>query len=631
MSRTRIVARAEGNPFFAEELLAAGGELPRRVRDVLTARLTGLDRTARSLLRVAAAAGRDVSYPLLVAVAALPERDVRESLREAVEHGVLVSEPARGRFRFRHALLAEAVYETVLPGEREWLHARIADELSRSADAGPAELAPHWALAGRSADALAASIEAAREAEAVFGLAEALSHLERALSLWDAVPDSGLDLADLCAWAAELAGHVGAAPRAVELARRAIELVGPGDPRRAARCMLRLGEHLLSTGAGEAALAAFERAVELVPAASPERAWAVGSLAGAFMVAWRHAESLPLSEKALALARENGAGEAEVRALTVLAGDLAYLGRGDEGVGHFRDAVRLAEEIGDHLGLDRAYTNFTDALTMLGRPRESARVAQAGLDVMRRYGIHSTGLVSNRIEALVAIGEWDEAERLSAAALHSFTPSFRHWLLVIRASVEIGRGEFDAARAHLDGAGDAVREDGVGLYDAYVAELALWERRWTDAEAAVEAGLARARRRRLRRSASSSAPWGCARRPSWRRLPAPAGTPTACANGSAAPTHCSPTRAKPPRRPRRSRRTPPAGSPWPRPSASARPAVGGRRRRLGPARAPAARGLLPLARGRGARGRRRAARRGYGSAERGLRRRDPAAGAAARA
>ena len=323
-----IVARAEGNPFFAEELLAAGGELPRRVRDVLTARLSGLDRTARSLLRVAAAAGRDVSYALLVAVAALPERDVRESLREAVEHGVLVADQASGRFRFRHALLAEAVYETVLPGEREWLHARIADELSRSADAGPSELAPHWALAGRSADALAASIEAAREAEAVFGLAEALSHLERALSLWDAVPDAGLDLAELCAWAAELAGHVGSAPRAVELARRAIELVGPSDPHRASLLHVALGEHLLSTGAGEAALAAFERAVELVPAASPERAWAVGSLAGGLMVAWRHAESLPLSEEALALARETGAGEAEVRALTVLAGDLAYLGRG---------------------------------------------------------------------------------------------------------------------------------------------------------------------------------------------------------------------------------------------------------------------------------------------------------------
>ena len=151
-------------------------------------------------MRLAAAAGRDVSYPLLRAVAGLPEPAVRESLRQAVEHGVLVADQATGSFRFRHALLAEAIYATILPGEREWLHARLADELARSAAAAPAELAPHWAAAGRNEEALAASVAAAREAEAVFGLAEALAHLERALALWDAVPDAAalvqLDLAD---------------------------------------------------------------------------------------------------------------------------------------------------------------------------------------------------------------------------------------------------------------------------------------------------------------------------------------------------------------------------------------------------------------------------------------------------
>ena len=83
-----ILTRSQGNPFFAEELLSAVGErddaeLPRGLRDALLTRVSGLDRRAQSLLRVAAAAGRDVSYPLLVAVAALPERDVRESLRAA--------------------------------------------------------------------------------------------------------------------------------------------------------------------------------------------------------------------------------------------------------------------------------------------------------------------------------------------------------------------------------------------------------------------------------------------------------------------------------------------------------------------------------------------------------------------
>jgi DNA-binding CsgD family transcriptional regulator/tetratricopeptide (TPR) repeat protein len=500
-----IAARSEGNPFFAEELLAvadSGGELSRGLRDLLLERVDQLDPATRSLLRLAAAAGRDVAYPLLRAAAALPERDVRASLRLAVDHRVLVAERATGSFRFRHALLAEAIYATVLPGEREELHTRLAQELARSGAASPAELAPHWAAAGRSSEALAASVDAARQAEAVFGLAVAHAHLERALALWPAVPDAaelaGLELADLCAWTGELAGLVGAAPRAGELAPRALELVGANDPHRAALLHVGLGEYLLEIGSKEGLLAAFERAVELVPAEppSPERAYALGSLAGGLMVDWRHAESLPIAEQALALARRIGAREAEVRALTVLGGDLAYLGRGEEGLAHLRQARQLAEEIGDRIGLERAYANGTDALTMLGRPRESVRLAQSGLEVMRRYGIESALLVSNQIEALLAIGDWDDAERLSAAAQRRITSSVPYWLLIIRADVEIGRGDFDAARAYLEAASATLPEDRMlGLYDGYRADLALWERRWTDADAAIQEGLAQAKHR----------------------------------------------------------------------------------------------------------------------------------------
>jgi DNA-binding CsgD family transcriptional regulator/tetratricopeptide (TPR) repeat protein len=501
-----IAARSEGNPFFAEELLATspvqGGQLPQALRELLLQRVARLDHQAQNVLRLAAAAGREVGYPLLRATAGLPDGALRDSLRAAVDGGVLVAEPDTGSFRFRHALLAEAIYTTILPGEREELHARLAEELTRSRAAGAAELVPHWAAAGRSAEALAASVEAARQAEAVFGLAEAHAHLERALALWPAVPGAagltGLGLPELCAWTARLASQVGAGPRAVELARRATDLVGAEEPHRAALLHVSLGEYLYETGHDEAALAALERAVELVPAelASPERAFALGSLAGGLMMAWRYPESLPISEQALALARSLGAREAEVRALTVLGIDLAHLSRGEEGIAHVRQALQLAEEIGDHFGLERAYINLTDLLTKLGRLRESAQLGRAGLEVIHRYGIYSALLVANQVETLLAIGDWDEAERLSAAALRDITSSFRYWLLTIRAEVEIGRGEFGAARAHLEAASGTLPEDHVfGLYDAYLAELALWERRWTDADAAIQDGLARARRR----------------------------------------------------------------------------------------------------------------------------------------
>ena len=214
------------------------------------------------------------------------------------------------------------------------------------------------------------------------------------------------------------------------------------------------------------------------------------------MLGWRHQESLAASEEALALARTVGAGEAEVRALTVRGVDLAYLGRADEGVAELHLALQRAEEIGDHWGLDRVYINFTDTLTMLGRLRESARLGQTGLETMRRYGIHSPVLVANVIEALHACGDWDEAERLSAAALRGVRTSFPYALFIVRALVEVDRGEFDAARAHLEVAEDTLREDrGLGLYDGWLADFALWEHRWADADAAIEDGLAYARQR----------------------------------------------------------------------------------------------------------------------------------------
>jgi DNA-binding CsgD family transcriptional regulator/tetratricopeptide (TPR) repeat protein len=495
-----ITTRSEGNPFFAEELLAAAGEgsaeLPQGLRDVLLARVHGLGRPTQNLLRLAAAAGRDVEYSLLCTTAALPEPQVRDLLREAVAQGVLVAEPGTSVFRFRHALLAEAIYSTILPGEREELHARLAEELARNDAATPAEIAPHWAAAGRSTEALVASVDAARQAEAVFGLAEAHGHLERALALWPAVPGAAelvaLDLAELCARAARLASQVGASTRAVELAPQAIELLAE-DPHREAILHVDLGEYLYELGCDDAGFAELERAVEIAPAEppSPERAFALGSLAGALMIAWRHRESLATAEQALEVARQVGAGEAEVRALTVIGTELAHVGRAAEGVACLRQTLELAEEIGDHWGLDRAYVNFTDTLAMLGRPRESARLAQAGLEAIRGYGIDNPLLVSNRIEALHASGDWDEADRLSAGALRGSTTSFPWALLIARALVESDRGEFDAARAHFEAAGPSLRRDRrPGLYDGWLADLALWEHRWADAESAVERGLA---------------------------------------------------------------------------------------------------------------------------------------------
>jgi DNA-binding CsgD family transcriptional regulator/tetratricopeptide (TPR) repeat protein len=500
-----IVARSEGNPFFAEELLAAAGQggqdLPHVLRDLLLQRIARLDRTTQDVLRVAAAAGRDVPYPLLAAVADVPEGALRQALRAAVDHGVLVGDQAAGTFRFRHALLAEAIYVTLLPGEREELHARLAAELARSPRPVAAELAQHWAAAGRPPEALAASVAAAREAEAVFGLAEAAQHLERALALWDLAPGAaelvGLDLAALLEWAAEVVDLTGAGPRAIELTRRAIALVGD-DPPRAALLQESLGRYLVASGSYEAGLAAFRTAVDLVPAqpVTPERAHVLAALGNALMLGWRHHESREVCEQALELARQAGARRSEFRALAVLGVDLAYLGRTGEGLDCLWEALRLAEDSGDPQDLARAYIMLTDVLTMLGRARESAQLAATGIALARKYGReHGADIVLlvNLIEALTDLGEWDEADRVGTDAIRAGGSQWPNQRLVVRATLDAGRGDFDRARADLQAALATVHDDKRGLpaFDMARAELALWERRWDDVERAVGEGLRR--------------------------------------------------------------------------------------------------------------------------------------------
>ena len=180
-----IIQRAEGNAFFVEELVGATREtdgVPDDLADVLLVRLERIDETAQEIVRVASVAGRRVSHDLLAAASGVPTAELDVALRAAVETHVLVV-GSSGAYSFRHALLAEAVYDDLLPGERVRLHAAYAAALREGRATGSAaELARHAAAAHDSQTALTASIRAGDEAMAVGGPGEAGHHYERALS-----------------------------------------------------------------------------------------------------------------------------------------------------------------------------------------------------------------------------------------------------------------------------------------------------------------------------------------------------------------------------------------------------------------------------------------------------------------
>jgi DNA-binding CsgD family transcriptional regulator/tetratricopeptide (TPR) repeat protein len=182
-----ILARAEGNPFFIEELVAAtevsDGALPADLADLLLVRLEQLADNGRLVVRAASVAGRRVSHSLLAQGTDLEAAELETALRAAVEGNIMVA-LGEDSYAFRHALLAEAIYQDLLPGERVRLHSKYAKALAaHRAEGSAAELSRHARASHDLVTATRASVDAGDEAMSVGGPEEAMRHYELALEL----------------------------------------------------------------------------------------------------------------------------------------------------------------------------------------------------------------------------------------------------------------------------------------------------------------------------------------------------------------------------------------------------------------------------------------------------------------
>lgn len=476
-----IYERAEGNPFFAEELLVLGssGELPATIRDLLLARLEELAPATRQALRAASVIGRRVPYRLLERVADIPAPALDAALRPAVEHHVLLTEVADGgAYVFRHALLQEAIAGGLLPGEAARLHRRVAEALTESPDLAndlvsvAGRIARHWDAAGDGPRALTAAVIAARVAARALAFSESLAQYERAVSLLDALPDEDVHLGEPCylvLWSAAEVAHLAARPeRAGELIRRAIAAVDPAEQHHHGYMYERLGRYLWMAAEGEDALVAYERAVELVPA-EPVTSWRAAVLSGysqVLMLAGRFEESLPLAREAIEIARQVGARSVEGHARNNLGVDLSYLGELEEGIAELEIARRIAEEeFEDVDDIARAIVNLHSALFDAGRMTEAADVALEGIGVVEKLGLeHRKGVWCrcDAAEALLHLGRnaeatrlLDEADALEPAGIDAVRVDVISGLLLFRL------GELDHARSRLE----AARHGGARLLD----------------------------------------------------------------------------------------------------------------------------------------------------------------------
>jgi DNA-binding CsgD family transcriptional regulator/tetratricopeptide (TPR) repeat protein len=516
-----ILARSEGNPFFAEELLAAhldGTRLPLALRDLVLARVEALSEPTQRVLEVAAVAGTRVDHELLAAVAGQDAEQLVWLLREAVTHHVLGVDEATGAYVFRHALVQEAIYDDLLPVQRGPLHAAYARALERrisergdapgaggAAAAEQGRLAYHWYAAHDLGQALLASVRAGQAAEAASALAEALGHYERALELWDQVPEaaarSPLDRGTLLHRAAEAANLAGYDDRAIALGRLALDRVDPAaEPLRAGALLERLARYHWTAANTPRAMAFVERAVAIIPPEPPseELARALAAHAQLLMLLGRHAQARARGEEAVAVARQVGARVVEGHALTTLGTCLGILGHTEEGIADLEQGLRIARDLVNVDDLGRSHANLATVLDHAGRSADAAGVFLAGAEAVRQHGAlarYGPNYLPDAANALLSLGRREEAERLldQAFDLDLRSPGLRVRALTVRATLRVRTGDPAGAEADLrhilDEAPAPLDPQNAAPVLGGLAEAALWDGRLADARAAAAEGL----------------------------------------------------------------------------------------------------------------------------------------------
>src|SRR4029434_10258559 len=212
----QILAKADGVPLFVEEMTKAileSGQLtavhghyelagsisvlmiPTTLQDSLMARLDRLV-TANAIAQYAAVIGRQFSYAVLRAVSQVDEGLLQQELGRLVEAEIVYQRgaPPQSTYVFKHALIQDVAYQSLLKSTRPQYHQRIAQVLAEqfpeTAETQPELLAHHYTAAGLSEHAIGYWQRAGRKAYERSANVEAISHLTQVLALLTTLPDT---------------------------------------------------------------------------------------------------------------------------------------------------------------------------------------------------------------------------------------------------------------------------------------------------------------------------------------------------------------------------------------------------------------------------------------------------------
>jgi len=508
----KLYARTEGNPFFTEQLVAAaspegvlgfGSGLPARLVELLVTRTARCGGEARTVLSALAVAGRPLGEDLLGAVSGLDVDGVRVGLRELTAARLLADGSVRGARRPRHALLAEAVAAELLPSEQAAFHERVAGALQAVGDdTSVAEVAGHWAAAGRVAEELPARVRAAEAAERVFGYAEAARHWQRAVELFALVPNpeqlAGLDLPHLYLRGLDALLAASDVARDSAFAEEAYRrFADHPDPSVAASVHLRVAWFRYDRSPADArplleqALRLFE---QVPPSVDHAKAW--NSYAQFLLhVEGREDARRAALTRGLEVAETAGAIAVAAGIHINLAHDACLRGQVAEGFAIAERARALAEASGDGEAVLEVAGDESDLLLKTGRFDEAAAAGLRGVQAAHESGRYPDFPAANAAEAMLALGRTAEAAQLIDPLTDEPVEPDRYSVHALRAEIDLLRGDVEAAAGRLrqvrsvlgrissvDDAGDTARR---------TAEVAEWAGRPEQGLAEVREALAR--------------------------------------------------------------------------------------------------------------------------------------------
>lgn len=407
----RIVERAAGNPFFAEELVASGNELGTDLGRVLRTRFEQLDAGTRTVVRAAAVMGRPLDHDLLQAVVDLSPDDLDAALASAIDQHIL-ERVGGDAYGFRHALVAEAIGDDLLPGQRRRLHAAFATALRAHPSLCTAsDLARHAAASGDLETAVTAGIDAGESAWSLGGPREAATLFEQVLD-WMTDDDPRRD--DATAQAALAAAASGDVTRGVHLVRDRLAHSRAEDAARARllAAYVTLARLLEDPSEVPGLLDRAREALRLTEGLTDRsRLQAMVAEIQALADADRYLEAAAASEAALRLADELDATDLATDVRTILvAWDVAEADLP-------RVEARLLELVRDHPLDDpthvRAYYRLALVEHSRGNPERSLEHLDAATGIADRlhrpWGVFESA--SRRLGATIAwhLGRFDDA------------------------------------------------------------------------------------------------------------------------------------------------------------------------------------------------------------------------------